>query len=344
MKVFLIVHLTENLDTTIYLLCNAGREKMFSKFNFEMIFFILTFCIFNFFLECEVVEATDINKIYVGGTGLGNYSFIQDAIDNSSKGDIIFVYSGNYSENLIISNSIILLGANKYNVSISGNEGLYSILIKSSGITISGFTIQNSNAGIIISGSEFKFCNISQNIIKNNLEGIRVINSSNNNITNNIIQQHSNLGLVFYNSKNNVILKNTFIDNKKGIFLGRWSNFNIISENNFSNYTKAIHLDFSFNNQITKNLIKNGDYGIYLAYSKNNNITNNFIEYNKQSGLYFSDSDENVISPNIFSNNYQDISKKTKPPSIKTPSFEILLVFFTILFIILFKKSQSLSK
>ena len=36
------------------------------------------------------------NTLYVGGTGEGNYSNIQDAIDNASDGDIVFVYSGVY--------------------------------------------------------------------------------------------------------------------------------------------------------------------------------------------------------------------------------------------------------
>jgi hypothetical protein len=30
--------------------------------------------------------------LYVGGSGEGNYTKIQDAIDNASKGDTVFVY------------------------------------------------------------------------------------------------------------------------------------------------------------------------------------------------------------------------------------------------------------
>lgn len=32
--------------------------------------------------------------LYVGGSGPGNYSKIQDAIDDASKGDTVFVYNG----------------------------------------------------------------------------------------------------------------------------------------------------------------------------------------------------------------------------------------------------------
>ena len=37
--------------------------------------------------------------LYVGGNGLGNYSNIQNAINNASDGYIVFVYAGIYHEN-----------------------------------------------------------------------------------------------------------------------------------------------------------------------------------------------------------------------------------------------------
>ena len=69
-----------------------------------------------------------------------------------------------------------------------------------------------------------------------------------------------------------------------------------------------------------------------------NNITNNFIENNEQTGIYTSSSDENILYPNFFFNNNQDVNKKTKPPNIKTPGFEILIVFFIIIFLAFIKK------
>ena len=56
------------------------------------------------------VLRNDGNTLYVGGSGPGNYTSIQDAIDNTSDGDTVYVYdeSSPYYELLIINKSIKL--------------------------------------------------------------------------------------------------------------------------------------------------------------------------------------------------------------------------------------------
>ena len=53
------------------------------------------------------------NWLYVGGSGPGNYSSIQDAINASSNGDTVFVYTGMYHENVIVNKTITLWGRTK---------------------------------------------------------------------------------------------------------------------------------------------------------------------------------------------------------------------------------------
>ena len=55
------------------------------------------------------------DTLYVGGNGTGNYSKIQDAINDSSDGDTVYVYddSSPYYENLIVDKPITLKGENK---------------------------------------------------------------------------------------------------------------------------------------------------------------------------------------------------------------------------------------
>ena len=49
------------------------------------------------------------NTLYVGGDGPGNYTSIQDAIDNATDGDTVFVYKGLYFEHIVVDKSISLL-------------------------------------------------------------------------------------------------------------------------------------------------------------------------------------------------------------------------------------------
>ena len=60
--------------------------------------------------------------LYVGGRGPGNYTKIQDAINDSSDGDTVFVFddSAPYFESLIINKSITLLGENQNTTIIDG--------------------------------------------------------------------------------------------------------------------------------------------------------------------------------------------------------------------------------
>ena len=122
------------------------------------------------------------NTLYVGGSGEGNYTNIQDAIDNASDGDTVFVYdeSSPYNERLKIKKSINLIGENRETTIIDGggtNSSVVQVLID--WVNISGFTIQNSGdygAGVYINST--RYINIIGNIILNNWEGIYLFKRS----------------------------------------------------------------------------------------------------------------------------------------------------------------------
>lgn len=84
------------------------------------------------------------NWLYVGGSGPGNYTRIQDAINNASNGDTVFVFNGTYYEHIVINKAIYLIGKNVNTTTIidnfSGNS--HAMLIQHDNVTIKGFTIK----------------------------------------------------------------------------------------------------------------------------------------------------------------------------------------------------------
>ena len=89
------------------------------------------------------------NILYVGGNGPGNYTKIQDAIDNASKGDTVFVYddSSPYIEDIKIQKPLSLIGENRDTTLIIGKKFNNIIRIYSDHVNLSGFTIQNVDYG-----------------------------------------------------------------------------------------------------------------------------------------------------------------------------------------------------
>ncbi|MCD6573584.1 MAG: hypothetical protein J7K95_05780 [Thermoplasmata archaeon] len=69
-----------------------------------------------------ITQAKDGKTLYVGGSGPNNYTHIQDAINDASNGDTIFVYSGIYYENVVINKSINLFGEAKETTIIDGGK------------------------------------------------------------------------------------------------------------------------------------------------------------------------------------------------------------------------------
>ena len=154
--------------------------------------------------------------LYVGGSGPGNYTKIQDAIDNASDGDTVFVYNGIYYEyKIVIEYSINLTGENKYNTIINGCGAIDVLRVFVDGVNISGFTITNADCeweGIYIGAN---YSTITNNIITNNGIGITINYSSShsNIITDNIISDNYDYGIGVSYSSNNIIYHNDFINN-----------------------------------------------------------------------------------------------------------------------------------
>ncbi len=271
--------------------------------------------------------------LYVGGSGEGNYTKIQDAIDNASDGDTVYVYNGTYVENVVVNKSIRLIGEDKNKTVVDGSDKEDIVYVSADWVTISNFKIQNSgnrwyDAGIDISSN---YNNISDNkIISNNSgQGIYLYHSDSNRIIGNTLSNNE-FGIEFEGSNHNTITNNNISNNGVGIFGVPWqsSSYNTIIDNTISNNAGVgIQLDCSSNhntitgnticsndisgitlngssNILSCNTITNGDCGICLEGYRNN-VTSNTI-LNNNDGLYLYYSSNNIFLKNNVLDNKRD--------------------------------------
>jgi len=253
----------------------------------------------------DFILTSSNNIIYVGGIGPNNYSRIQDAIDNSSDGNIIFVYNGTYFENIKINKTIKLIGENKVTTIIDADNNGDVISVYADGVYITGFSVINSGKseypfyefqGIFIDSNKNK---IIGNIIYNTEQGINLNSSYENIILKNVIDKCNSHGIYQYRSNYNEILNNSLFNfNYSGISL-IISNNNTISHNTISyssSYGYGIILSHSNNNDILENSFIENRFGIEIRHSKNNNILrNNFLDNKRSAKFYALSPDSNNI-------------------------------------------------
>jgi hypothetical protein len=90
------------------------------------------------------------NILYVGGVGPGNYSIIQDAIDDASDGDTIIVYPGIYYEDqVLIDKALSIQGAEWTTTIIDGSDAVLADvglvrIVANGDVSFQGFTIRNA--------------------------------------------------------------------------------------------------------------------------------------------------------------------------------------------------------
>jgi len=102
---------------------------------------ILIFLISSMFPIISGGSISSNNIIYVDDDGDADYTRIQDAIDNASDGDTVFVYNGTYYENVVVNKTVDLTGEDRNSTIIEGRLYEYIINISADWVNLSGFTI-----------------------------------------------------------------------------------------------------------------------------------------------------------------------------------------------------------
>ena len=248
-------------------------------------FFRITFLIFIGILlfsrgTISSIFSNDMVDLYIKNVQGTNENFknknglisIQQAIDNASDGDTIYIWAGTYYENIIINKSLTIIGNNSVNTIIDGGGNGEVINITEDWVNITGFTIRNSgNRGKPYYDSAIQlymanFVNIYENNCTNNTFGITSIHSNNIIIKNNTIRKNLK-DIEFYNSSNNII-----INNKINYYSLVSCNQNTIINNNI----KYISILKSKSCNIINNTFSQKSYGdLKISESKELKIENN---------------------------------------------------------------------
>jgi len=244
---------------------NLGRKSVAVGI---ILLFISTSFIPSIALKAEkpTQPALKSKWLYVGGSGLGNYSTIQDAINDSINGDTVFVYddSSPYYENIIVNKSIFLIGENKTTTIIDGVIGGDVVSVQAEGVTISGFSIQYH-------------CTFPSSDI--------AIQANHTSISQTIMNSSNWFGISLFSCCDTNIVDNHISNKYAGISLNACSNNNTIVDNNLSNNNYGLEIKFSFFNYIfynnfvnnTINAFDNGSNTWNSEYPSAGNYWDNYI-------------------------------------------------------------------
>lgn len=197
----------------------------------------------------------------VGIDGKGNYTSIQEAVNNAQSGDTIVVSPGTYVENvnvnkeLAIISSTDLSGDRMNRTYVIGTTSANDVFnIRSNNVTISGFHILGSFSGM----DTYKEVGIY-------LEGVQNCSLHNNTMVLN------DVGIGLNSSQRNYLYNNLIAFGSTGILL-TGSNENRLSEDKVVANSEGISLDNSANNIFMNNSLYMNGLGMYLKTSTNNTV------------------------------------------------------------------------
>jgi len=293
--------------------------------------------IFNAHAVELINSDTEKNVIVVDINGEGDYSSIQDAINNEQKGSLIYIKKGEYCEIIDIRKQIELIGEDKELTLINpiSETNKYAIYVGTENVIIKDLSIKNRGPGqyssairITASNTEIYNCNLidtpvgisiwtSDNIIENCYfsgcrdEGIALLGTSysdcsNNKIKNCIFEKNCDGIELQFSSKN-------IIDNCE-FYYNTHSGIDAIASSNDENIISNCEI---YNNDV---------YGIYLTSSSYNQITDCIISNNKDGNIVMNKNSHNNEIKNIVYSEVDNEEDKEVDSHIRLNPFIIIFL------------------
>ncbi len=256
----------------------------------------------------DVIKVIE-NSVYILGFTIQNSKLSSNYAGIDIRSDSCTIENNNivFNENGIFTLGAVNITIENNNILLNNNHGIYLLSFSDNNKIIDNNITENYVQGIRIQDSSYN--NIFNNKIEENIDdGINLyFHAHHNNITNNIIEKNYDEGIELNDScENNRILNNNLIDNHdEGIFFYD-SSKNHISENNINSIslsTTGIFLYYSNDNFIFNNYVHHNYHGIVIQYSNDNKIIGNNLTFNNNTGVwlrYYSNNNE------IFHNNFRN--------------------------------------
>ena len=205
-----------------------------------------------------------------------DYPTIQEAINNAGAGDVIYVKAGIYEENIVINESISLIGESRETTIIDGNGSGWVVKIECSYVTFGNFTVRNAHEGIWIDTTS-RQDKIKDNVVRDCHDGIEIasfgLGTQNHLLQNNIIINNT-YGIDVWGCRNVTILQNTIINSSE------------IGINLICSPYQPPERRGSYDNLICCNDIIGNKVGIYLLGENNKFYHNNFFNNSENVQVY----------------------------------------------------------
>lgn len=286
---------------------------------------LLTFLVISMFLI--FFDMVDVNA---------KEQSIQAQIDAASSGDTIQLEEGIYEENIVINQSIHLIGEGDVTLVQQDESPVFTI--QSNHVNIENITIKHEDEhhespAILIKGHHNKLHNIN---IETNSYGIQLDQANDNTLSHlhitgdeHELMKYRQHGIDIWESHRNQIHDSTIQDVQDGIYVEK-SHETIMYDNAVSHSRYGYHFMFTKNsklennesyhnisgmmvmgadgtvvkdNRLTENQTNIQSLGLLLFDTKNATITNNQIT-NNRIGIFIEDAHANHLTLNHVSENY----------------------------------------
>lgn len=210
---------------------------------------------------------------------------LQSLIDEAEAGEDIIIPSGYYTENIVVSKPVTLIGDE--DVTIHSCEDTPVVTIEGSNVFMSKVTIEqcsDASAGppaIYVTGDAHR------------LEDLSI--------------DTEQVGIQLSEANHVKIMKSSIFGKSKGNGIDLWtSNDNVMAKLDIKDTIDGIYMEQSDRNEATENSIKNARYGIHLMFSNDTLISGN-VSHHNFTGAMVMEAENTILTGNEFAHNNQNV-------------------------------------